>query len=482
MKLNQFPYSDFHEMNLDWIIDKIKELANSFEEFKVLNTITFAGVWDISKNYPKFAIVSNASGDAYISNKPVPAGISLDNESYWMKLYNFVSALGTLTGRVTTLEGTVSNIAPRVTSLESSVSDLNPKVKSLVKEDWINRSVLFVGDSYLDGYNGSTSVKTYSDYINDYLHFGHYYKASQGGAGFGTSVGVHYLTRLQTWVNSQTSAVLNGITDVYIMGGYNDKDSSETDIITGTYGINNTVSYIKSKMPNAKITLGFLGRALYTPVAMTFAKMQSTVKAYRKGAIQAGVHYLEGSELCLHDYTLFSSDHIHPTSAGYNQLGDYLTCLMLDKDFDYMYTDSAYGGIQVDFTGTSFTQMPTTIYQGLTRNACTLDSYGGQYTFTAPIPSWQASYANEVNIGNFKTASTANYFMPKYSVYMNVPVAIQHSSGVSNVDGTIVFKSNGEIAIAINSLQSGSWNFNTFTNVSKIMIGKGTVNIPIEYC
>lgn len=489
MALNQFPYSDFHEMNLDWIIEKFKELANSFEEFKVLNTITFAGVWDISKNYPMYAIVSDSNGNAYISNKPVPAGISLNNTEYWMKLYEFVSALGALTGRVTTLESTVSghttsinSLTNRMTSAESSITSNSNNIKALIKEDWSSRSVLFVGDSYLDGYNGSTSVKTYSDYINDYLHFGHYYKASQGGAGFGTSVSVHYLTRLQTWANSQTAAVLNGITDIYVMGGYNDKDSSESDIITGTYGINSTVSYIKSKMPNAKITLGFLGRALYTPVAMTFAKMQATVKAYRKGAIQAGVNYLEGSELCLHDYTLFSSDKIHPTSAGYNQLGDYLTCLLLDKDFDYMYTDSAYGGLQVDFTGSAFTQMPTTIYQGITRTACTLDSYGGQYTFSSPIASWQASYANEVKIGNFKTASTANYFMPKYSVFMNVPVAIQHSSGIANVDGVLVFKSNGDIAIAINSLQSGSWNFNTFTNVSKIMIGKGTVNIPIEYC
>ena len=28
--IHQFPYSDFHEMNLDWILKKMKELAEMF--------------------------------------------------------------------------------------------------------------------------------------------------------------------------------------------------------------------------------------------------------------------------------------------------------------------------------------------------------------------------------------------------------------------------------------------------------------------
>lgn len=480
--LNRFPGTNFHELNIDWLVEAVKALAKDYEEFTALNTINLGGPWDITKQYSKWTIVTTSSGDGYISIQPVPAGIQINNSDYWMKLYEFVTALGALTSRVDNLENTVSSQGLAITALQSALAPIPDKVESLIKEDWENRSVLFVGDSYLDGWNGSTNVKTYSDYMNDYLHYGHYYKASQGGAGFGTSVGAHYLTRLQSWVATQTTAVLNGITDVYVMGGYNDKDSTLTDIIEGSYGINQTVSYIRTQMPNAKITIGFLGRALYTPVAMTFAKMQNTVKAYRMGSIKAGVHYLEGSELCLHDYTLFSSDNIHPTSVGYNELGDYLTCLVLDKDFDYMYTDAAYGGIHVDFTGSDFSSMPCTVYQGITRQAVTLDSYGGSTTFATPIASWQAGYANEVYIGSFKTAATRNYFMPKYSVYMNVPVAVEHSGGIDNVDGVLIFNTAGEVRIALNALQDNSWNFKTFTNVTRILVGKGGVTIPIEYC
>ena len=486
--IDKYPYTDFHELNLDWIIARIKELSNEYESFKALNTITYKGDWDITKQYPAWSVVADpVSHDGYLSLKAVPAGIDISNGDYWFLIYSYNSDLSTLDARVTALEGTVSNLSGRMTTAEGNITSLGNRLTAAESDikairDWSQRSVLFIGDSYLTGYNGSTNVKTYADYINDYLNFKNYYKSAISGCGFGTSVGNYYLTAIENWLTGKSTAVKNSITDVFILGGYNDKDSSVDDIATGTYGINNTVAYIRANLPNAQITIGFLGRALYTPVAMTFAKMQRTVKAYRKGAIQQGAHYLEGSELCLHDYTLFSSDNIHPTSEGYNQLGDYLTCLLLGKDFDYMYTDSSFGGLNVDFTGSSFSALPTSIYQGITRNAVTLDSYGGQHTFTTPIASWQAAYSNEILIGNFKTGAQKNYFMPKYTVYMQVPVSIQHSGGVSNVNGVLAFTPDGDLKIAINALQSGSWNFETFTSVSKIMIGKGTVNIPIEYC
>ena len=34
MPFEQFPYTNFHELNLDWIIDKVKECLESNEELK----------------------------------------------------------------------------------------------------------------------------------------------------------------------------------------------------------------------------------------------------------------------------------------------------------------------------------------------------------------------------------------------------------------------------------------------------------------
>lgn len=49
------------------------------------------GVWDNSKNYEELTIVLHeASGDSYISRRPVPAGTVIDDKNYWM-LYSLYS-------------------------------------------------------------------------------------------------------------------------------------------------------------------------------------------------------------------------------------------------------------------------------------------------------------------------------------------------------------------------------------------------------
>ena len=86
--INQFPYSDFHELNLDWIIRKCKELTDQMEEFKAVNEVSYKGLWDITKQYPAWSVVNNGN-NAYMSLKPVPAGIDIQNTSYWTYISEF---------------------------------------------------------------------------------------------------------------------------------------------------------------------------------------------------------------------------------------------------------------------------------------------------------------------------------------------------------------------------------------------------------
>ena len=88
--LNQFPYSDFHELNLDWILKEMKRLANEWSEYEAANQINFAGPWDITQQYLKWAIVLDTStGWMYISRNPVPSGITITNEDYWVLVSPF---------------------------------------------------------------------------------------------------------------------------------------------------------------------------------------------------------------------------------------------------------------------------------------------------------------------------------------------------------------------------------------------------------
>lgn len=496
--IHKYPYTDIHELNLDWLINAVKDLAKEMSEFEALNTISLGGVWDISKQYSRWTVVTDSNGDGYISLQPVPAGIQIDNTDYWMKLYDFVTALGVLEARVTSLENTVSAQATTIGNLQTSVTNLtnalntangkitalDTKVGGLIKRDWSTRSVLFIGDSYLDGWNGSESVKDFSGYMNDCLQFGQYYKQAQGGAGFSSGTGAHFISLAQTFAGNHSAAVNNGITDIFILAGYNDLGATEADIMDNvSYGIHATLNYLKQAFPNASITIGVIARALYTN-AMTQARLVKTVNAYKKAAMYYGCHYLEHCELILHDYTLFNNgvDRIHPTSEGYRQLGRMLALLVNNYDFTYIFETSAFGSINMDYTGSQFSSNPFSCYQGITRNAVTIDCYGGQCHLDNPIPSWELYGRNRILVGNFHNAATPNYFMPMYDVMIPVPMSIKHSGGRVNVTGAFILGSDGNMYLCAQKVNDDSWSYPTLTNVTDIHFGVASYAIPIEYC
>lgn len=86
--LNNYPYSDTHELNLDWIIGQVKKVTADMEGFKAVNEIKYEGSWNITKQYEAWSVVHNGTL-AYLSQKPVPAGIDIGDESYWLFISEF---------------------------------------------------------------------------------------------------------------------------------------------------------------------------------------------------------------------------------------------------------------------------------------------------------------------------------------------------------------------------------------------------------
>ena len=86
--INQFPYSDFHEINLDWILKRMEELALEMQAYEAAHQISYEDIWDITKQYTAWSIVY-ADGHLYMSVKPVPAGIDISNTDYWMNVLPF---------------------------------------------------------------------------------------------------------------------------------------------------------------------------------------------------------------------------------------------------------------------------------------------------------------------------------------------------------------------------------------------------------
>lgn len=93
---NKWPYTDFHELNADWLISTVKEIIEIVDTFVSTNTIKYADPieWDITKQYEANTIVVDPeSGNAYLSTKPVPSGINITNVDYWTIIFNYQTVI-----------------------------------------------------------------------------------------------------------------------------------------------------------------------------------------------------------------------------------------------------------------------------------------------------------------------------------------------------------------------------------------------------
>ena len=91
MFFHNYPYTDAHELNLDWLIAQIKAINSTLSNFIVMNTIKYADPfqWNITTQYESNTIVMDpVTGVAYISTKPVPAGISISNTDFWTAVFD----------------------------------------------------------------------------------------------------------------------------------------------------------------------------------------------------------------------------------------------------------------------------------------------------------------------------------------------------------------------------------------------------------
>lgn len=85
----QFPYTNFHNLNLDWILKTVKDLYTRTVTWMEQNNIRFADPadWDISKTYdPNTIVYDSATKTAYISKQVVPAGTNISNSEYWLPI------------------------------------------------------------------------------------------------------------------------------------------------------------------------------------------------------------------------------------------------------------------------------------------------------------------------------------------------------------------------------------------------------------
>ena len=97
--IHKAPYTNFHDLNLDWIIDTLNDFNRKLANFVSLNTIKYADPikWDITSQYAQNTLVLDPQdGTAYLSVQPVPQGVQITNTDYWTPVFtlqNFIDPL-----------------------------------------------------------------------------------------------------------------------------------------------------------------------------------------------------------------------------------------------------------------------------------------------------------------------------------------------------------------------------------------------------
>lgn len=262
---DSFPQSNAYSVNLDWIIKKMRELEEYVKNYTAVNNVAYAGIWDITKQYPQWAIVTDRD-TSWMSLKPVPVGIPLENAEYW-----------TILADISTLSST--------------------------GRDWTKARILFIGDSYGVYSEWPTATKNILGCVGfDY---------TLSGASFMSG----YREMLDKFLTEHPEGAY-AITDIIVGGGINDSDQVHVSRLRAD--ISNFVNYAKSKFKNAVISLCYFGYARENSPILNGRNFvyRTVARDIYNDVADLGVVCLTGCENVLHNRALLDADLLHPNKEG----------------------------------------------------------------------------------------------------------------------------------------------------------------------
>lgn len=360
--IDKYPYTDFHELNLDWILKTIRELGIKMDEFEAVNKITFSGAWDITKQYPAWTVVSD-NNIGYISIQPVPAGIVLTNTDYWRIIVDYSAQIAGMQTDIINLQNTVGDASSGLVKQTNDNTAVLGKInKTIAKGKW-----LFMGDSYENygqWYSKVIAKLGLTDQVTAFY---------AGGSGHGFTIsGGAWETDLATFCAGRSD--LSDFCRIVIVGGLNDSTTSAvaSDGAALRAAVRSFFSAAWTRMNNASIVFAYVGSGLSDSGSLsgrTSANRFSAINILKQEFIAQGsalnpyVHgyFLEGPQYAMHSPGCFNADGIHPNAYGTGIIVNAVTEALLNGGFanvsaDYIENNTlnfasgnftAYNGVSV---------------------------------------------------------------------------------------------------------------------------------------
>ena len=338
------PFTNFHELNLDWILKKIRGYDDRIDE--------------VNQRQDEIETMLDNVEDTIEATARDVVQDAIDNGEFDDELAQLVQPIES---QITTINQNVTALEDRVEQVETDWSnfqtetfpEFQEEVQAVVdqaQKRLKDMTVLFVGGSYSTDEVGTGY--SFVDRIADQGIFKAVYNCAVGGTGFtgkaaGAGIGNEqpgntdkmWVTITKSWINShpRTSPKIDA---VYIIGGFNDVYSDYNQIRAA---IANYAGEIKPLLPNAELYLGLLawcGKAtsnqgsldsqysgmIKVPASSPYQFVKSSylrrriariVQPAYSGCSAYGIHYLGNLNGALHNYYQdFLADGYHPSTQG----------------------------------------------------------------------------------------------------------------------------------------------------------------------
>ena len=392
----QYPYGDSQQLNLDWIINKLIELEQSFVAGESAELEEFANAL-ISLTYIPTQAYNNSDivfhdGHLYRCNTTIPAPGEVWDPAHWDQIMlgntvaNLVRAVAGMNSDhvfnesnvpgthvtealnalvedirydthkiqqkkngaytdVIPVEDTPSNNSDRLASSKAAY-DLKGAIKQKQGKRLSQSKYVFVGDSYArtEITGGTTWLsRLVSDlgvsWNDNCLGF--------QGAGYG-----FYAGGTKKWLDYMLPTLQN-LTDgdtydyVIVCGGANDYGTSRANLESAMAEF---FTAMKTYFPNAKYYCGFISWTRDTTQHSGFRDIQQYYKNY---CPRIGVEYLQGCEAVMHFYPYLQNtagNLHHPTPSAGEALGDAIFNAFTSGKADFYKS----GTISIAQTGTHY--------------------------------------------------------------------------------------------------------------------------------
>ena len=324
-------------------------------------------------------------------------------------------------------------------------------------ENRSKRKLIFIGDSYGDGYTPDGSYTGWCDRLKNKLvncHFSadNIYINHKGGASF-SNPSNNYLTLLKGVQVSNKKMV----TDVLIGGGYNELAYGD-QASTVKSNIDTLISYVQSTYPNAIVHFAPFGVA-FKNRNNQFALRYKLMPAYTAKACYKNQPFVvvPGAENILSFENMMSSDGIHPNEWGLECIAEYLKGYILGTGSSAI--DKRQLGVSLNggtFTGTMYGQ-------------CLGDINIYRIVFDSSVNHLNSNGASWFKLYTPVRTNAFPWRAPNMG-YTDANAIIYANGGFFDVPVKFNVTNNNELYMQIKQCNSAHNNYQSYSNITQIQL------------